>query len=98
MSPSEIAVLTAGLRRLEEKFDESREQREEADQRTHQQLGEIKEQVKTTNGRVKSLELWQAKVEGAMAATKMWTGPFGRAAAVALVGVAGAVVGKLIGV
>lgn len=37
-------------------------------------VGEVKEEVKKTNGRVRSIELWKARVEGAQAAYS-WVTP-----------------------
>ena len=56
MSPAEHAVLSA-------KLDAVREHQHRQDQK----LDSIERHVKATNGRVMSLELWRARIEGVRA-------------------------------
>jgi hypothetical protein len=60
----------------------------------HEDIGELKEQTKITNGRVGKLELWQARVEGAKWAVS-WAPPLVTAAGAAVLG---GIAAKLLGI
>ena len=59
----------------------------------HEDIAELKDQVKITNGRVGKLELWQARVEGAKWAVS-WAPPLLTAACAAVLG---GIAAKLLG-
>ena len=60
----------------------------------HEDVVEVKEQAKLTNGRVGKLELWQARVEGAKWAVS-WAPPVVTATFAAVLG---GVAAKLLGI
>jgi sugar-specific transcriptional regulator TrmB len=60
---------------LGEVLVELRALREDVQEIKTDDLAEIKQQVKTTNGRVTALELWKARLDGAKGAYS-WVTPF----------------------
>ena len=78
---SEFQTMLLAWARLEERFDAmedarklAREDNDEWRSEIREELRQIKDQTTLTNGRLKSLELWQARLGGIGSSFSWWKG------------------------